>query len=279
MMFLLALAALAPVAPAAPRYAVFGSYRNWTLVEMTTAKSERLVLPADVKPRELNVSRDGKLVAFTAYSGDAHTFLLYAWDRSIAHPPRQIGDDRGYHANPVFDRSGTWVYFAHNPDAVGQPMNHEPRAFAQIYRVRLDGTSLTALTNEKGCHFAPEPTKSGKVVYVHSQCDGFHYAIEGANSASFALKPGVFHGQISELAMSDDRRQALYVVEAAGHASLFRWDAATLKSSLADSGPRGARLQPRFGPAHDIYYMLGDTVWHVSKKARTPIADNRAGQR
>jgi Tol biopolymer transport system component len=169
----------AAVRPASPHYAAFGRYRTWSLVNLADGKSEWLPLPQAWRPQELTVSPDGKLVVFTRYAAEAGTYLLYSWDKDPAHEPRRVGYTRGYHANPAVDPNGDWIYFAHNPDAVGMPMSHMARAYAQIYRVRIDGSELQPLTNEQGCHFAPAPGKDGQVLFVHTQCHGTARSLAG----------------------------------------------------------------------------------------------------
>src|SRR5258707_1020371 len=147
---ILALLLLLGSAATSPRYAAFGRSRTWSVVDLVSGKSEWLHLPRELAPRELTISSDGRLVVFTSLAPDAGTWLLYSWDKDPAHPPLLIGDTRGYHANPAFDPAGEWVYFAHNPDAIGMPMSHGARAYAQIYRVHPDGTGLQPLTAENG---------------------------------------------------------------------------------------------------------------------------------
>jgi hypothetical protein len=262
-----------------PRYAAFGRFRTWTLVNLVDGKPEWLPLPPSLIPRELTVSVDGRTVVFTGYSETAGTNLLYAWDKDPAHPPRSIGDTRGYHANPAVDAAGEWVYFAHNPDAVGLPMSHTSRAYAQIYRVHLDGSGLQRLTDEQGCHFAPSPGRGGKLLFVHTQCHGHERALVRmtlANASEATLK---MVGDANETMASDDGRKLLYVVSNSGFGSVFELDVGTGASMLIDQGRIGSRAEPRFGAGRQIYYALNDAVWSMKAGRKQRIVSLQEGPR
>jgi hypothetical protein len=266
----LALLLLLGSAVATPRYAAFGRYRTWAVVNLTNGQSEWLTLPQDVRPRELTIADDGRLIVFTAYAAEAGTFLLYSWDKDASHPPRLVGDTRGYHANPAFDRAGEWIYFAHNPNAVGMPMGHMARAYAQIYRVRSDGTDLQPLTAEDGCHFSPVANKTGGVVFVHTQCHGHDRDLVSRTSASGSETTMKLAGDAAELALSEDGKRTIYVVRRKRSAFLFEMDVTTGVSKPIDSGTSDAAVAPRFGKGRESYYVLDDVVWrqHGASKIR-----------
>jgi Tol biopolymer transport system component len=196
-----------------------------------------------------------------------------------AHPPRSIGDTRGYHANPAFDPSGEWVYFAHNPDAVGLPMRHIERAYAQIYRVHLDGSELQKLTNERGCHFAPAPGKNGKLLFVHTQCHGYERSLVRMTLADASESTLKLVGDANETALSDDGRKLLYVVNRSGLASLFELDVETGASKLIDEGAVISGAEPRFGIGRQIYYVLNDALWSARAGHKRRILSLQAGPR
>lgn len=275
----LALLLLLGSAVAPPRYAAFGRYRTWAVVNLAKGTSEWLPLPSNIRPRELTISIDGRVVVFTGYAAEAGTYLLYSWDKDPAHDPHRIGDTRGYHANPAIDPNGDWVYFAHNPNAEGMPMSHAARAYAQIYRVHLDGSGLQPLTDEQGCHFAPAPNKQGEVLFVHTQCHGFERSLVRKALPAGAESILKLVGDATELTLSDDGRRVLYAVTKSRYVAIFELNLETGTSTLVDQGTGALGVGPRFGDARQVYYMLNDSVWRSKAGRKQRLISMQEGPR
>lgn len=155
---------------AGAEHMVFGdSGRGWFVFDSATGEARPLAVPSGRSIAGIDISSDGKMVAFTAYDPQAQNTLLFSLNEATRKVER-IGNDRGFHSNPRFSPDGRWVYFAHNPEAMGPPGQHGMKAFAQIYRVRTDGTSLEQLTSGRGCHFAPAVSRRLTPLFIHSNC-------------------------------------------------------------------------------------------------------------
>jgi Tol biopolymer transport system component len=262
-----------------PHYAAFGRYRTWALINLMDGKSEWLTLRPGLSPRELTVTADGRVVVFTSYAAEAGTYLLYSWDKDPGHAPRLIGDTRGYHASPAIDPNGDWIYFAHNPNAVGMPMSHTARAYAQIYRVHLDGSGLQSLTDEPGCHFSPIPTKNGAILFVHTQCHGHERSLVRMDLSGGSESELKLVGDATELVLSNDGRKAVYVVTKSGLNSIFELDLETGASTLVDRGGGTSGAEPRFGAGRQVYYVLNDSVWRSRAGRKQRIVSLQGGPR
>jgi hypothetical protein len=168
------------------RYAAFGRMRTWTIVDLTSSKSQWLPLPPEMMPRELVVSNDGRLVVFTGYSREAGTYLLYSWDKNPAHAPQRIGDSRGYHANPAFDPTDEWVYFAHNPNALAR-MNPGANTKAVTDLVG-DAMELTVSLDGKAIVYAVK-AKHGQIVMMKLNVDRVTSSAIGSGFARWMAEP------------------------------------------------------------------------------------------
>jgi len=149
---------------------VFGGDEQWLLVSRRGELIERIDRPCGLRANELAVSADLATLVVTAWSSEAQNSFLYVCERG-ASTARMLGEQTGYHAHPSFSDDGRWVYFVHHPHKGGPPGLHEPGANAQLYRVRLDGTELTALTQTQGCKLSPK-TRRNTALYVHASCHG-----------------------------------------------------------------------------------------------------------
>ena len=154
------------------RYVAFGGPGGWGVMEVHAKRMQWLTLPAPyTQALNLTVTADGRVVVFTAEDAAAHNVLLFRWRRT-EDEAHLLGEARGFHAEPSVSPDGRWAYFSHNPEAGGPPGAHpaQPQAFAQLYRVSLDGTGLQRLTNEKGCHYAASFDSADGVDFIHTDC-------------------------------------------------------------------------------------------------------------
>lgn len=165
--FAMMLLAGAPVPPN-KQCRVFGTGSKVLLLQLPEEKVTPLELPEGLTTIEAACSPNGEFLAFTGKPPGYSATQLFLYDRS-SQQVSTIGEQFGYHAEPWFSESGEWIYFAHNTISAGEPLNHREMAYAQIYKVKPDGSSLQALTNERGCHFSPREAR-GTLFYLHSSC-------------------------------------------------------------------------------------------------------------
>ena len=200
-----ALASSMLAAPKAGGHLLFGQRNAWWEFDCRNETTRAVTFPAGLMPMEAAISPDGRLIAFTATSPTTRNVTLFLWSQTRAGaPPVQIGDSRGYHSDPIFSSDGGWIYFAHNPNAGGPPGHHEAQAYAQIYRVRPDGTGLAALTNEPGCHYSPSVGRDGRLAFVHSNCIDHQFVQLYSTDTRMAREPAEWGGNIDEVAFSSD---------------------------------------------------------------------------
>jgi hypothetical protein len=73
----------------------------------------------------------------------------------------------GDHFELTLDEEQQVVYFSAYPHRHEQMTWAGPESYAQVYRIRLDGSGLVQLTNEVGCHMKSAPFGKGFIV-LHS---------------------------------------------------------------------------------------------------------------
>jgi hypothetical protein len=245
------------------RFLVFGEdHLGWVAVAMPTMEVRPILIPA-LEPEGVALSPDSVTVAFTAPDKTVETSLLYVWRLDSRSPPKSIGDSHGYHADPVFGPDGSWVYFAHSPFGRGAPGAHGGMAFAELYRVRPDGSGLEALTSSPGCHVQPFVGELSRVLFAHVNCGRHGQHIE-------QLGPGepdesrVLPGEWSaEPDLSPDGRLLLVSTQ---HLHRIAWERWTLgRQPMRDvehvvvNAPR--HLRPRFGHRRDeVLYQTRDGI-------------------
>ncbi|NPD23375.1 TolB family protein [Corallococcus exiguus] len=263
-LLMLLLVAAPPGAPRAssPRYLVFGRLGAWIALDVSTGKPERIPVPAPHLATTLALSPDGQHVIFTAYEKVAHNDVMYRWDWKTKNAPVRIGNERGFHADPAVSPDGQWVYFAHHPRMGGPPGQHEQRANAQLYRVKMDGTQLTALTDEPGCHLRPSFRPNGDLVYVHTPCRSNFRTVHLMREGQAASGP-VASGNLNEPVSSPDGQRLVFVEHDEAEALLKEW-------SSAERPPRilhrfrlmdGSSARVQFGAtARELYFQDDEFV-------------------
>jgi hypothetical protein len=258
----------------------WGSARNvvygdrgfgWVSVDVHSRELRPIALPHDVSPFEVATASDGRIV-YTARDPAAANTLLFIWDSR--HPdsqPKSIGDSRGFHSTPTITPDENWVYFAHNPDAFGPPGQHSPRAYAQIYRVRLDGTGLEALTSNEGCHWGPTALADKFVAFIHSDCVRGKWV-------------ELLRGEATDAVTLTERQAILGGVDAAPDGWTLLIETASVDASIVQEvtlttgatrelfrTPRGA-LQPRYGGSREeVLYQAHGAVWAWRQGASTKL--------
>jgi hypothetical protein len=258
-----------------PRYLLFGTkWLGWMIVEPRSGRTELLRVPAPFVPENVAMSSNGEDVVFTAPSSAANNVLLFHWNRHANTPPRSIGDERGYHSEPTISDDGRWVYFAHNPFARGPPGEHLAKAFAQLYRVRMDGTGLEALTDERGCHFAPTNATADQLIYVYTTCNGDRtlrrFFVRSRTSKDLS-KAGFV---INEPSTSPGLSRVLFSSPNVDSVSIAEIDLKTSQLSLGFKVEQTALpARPQYGQSlGDIFYQAHGAVWRRHKGVSQRIA-------
>lgn len=148
---------------------MFGRPGEWYVVSRSGELLSQHQQFAGREAADATVSPDGRVFVFTSWEPSAENFLLYKWSES-KQTAELLSEPRGFHAAPTFTDDGKWVYFAHHPGKGGPPGEHEPGAFAQLYRVKLDGSALERLTDAPGCHMQPATADGPVVAIAHTDC-------------------------------------------------------------------------------------------------------------
>jgi hypothetical protein len=251
---------------AVPRHVVFGradDRDSWLMVEVHSHEVRRLSFPEDAKPEAVVASADGQFLCFTAFDPVVGNTLLYRLDLKAGASPQRIGDSQGYHADPVVSPDGKWVYFAHHPNARGRPREHESKAFAQLYRVRVDGTALEPLTNGAGCHFAPTVGPAGNVIYVHTSCHREHWLETLGGGFEGLPSLGKFHGALEEPSISPDGRRFIFWANETNSVALYEGEPNRSVPQLrARVHPGYNHLRPTFGAKPtELLFQTGEAVF------------------
>jgi Tol biopolymer transport system component len=248
------------------RYVAFGTANDrtsWVAVEVRSHAVEKLDIPDGFRPEYVAIASDGHFLVFTAFDHTANNTLLFRLDRTPNARPVSIGDKKGYHSSPTVSPDGQWVFFAHHPRGRGQPMAHELQAYAQIYRVRSDGTGLESLTSGSGCHVSPTVSRSGDLAYVHSDCLRNHWFELVRASAQPGEAPEALSGAVNEPALSPDGLSVIFWVHQPNSAALFTMNLREKKPVLrAQLVPHCPELRPQFGTKpEEVLFQTNAGVW------------------
>lgn len=211
---------------------------------------------------EVAVASNEHTVVFTAWNGPVENWLLYACDGS--GQPRLLGEETGYHGQPSFSEDGTWVYFVHHPRKGGPPGLHEEGANAQLYRVRLDGSGLEALSDSPGCKLAPHIARN-LVVYVHATCSGLR-SIELLNLQKDNRITTIENSNSHYPDLSADGRSLLVTRQVLDGVQLVSIDLQKMTSQVLWRLPEGY-VETLAGWGKDsstIIYQRDGAVWRIS---------------
>ena len=208
-----------------------------------TKHVERIELP--VAASEATISADGKSIAFIAMDPDAHSTRLFLWNPGQPQlPARKIGENLGYYADPRFSPDGAWVYFVHNPNGRGRPTQHLGQAFAQLYRIRANDSGLEALSDTKGCHYAPTPLADGRLYYAHTSCHRTARWLETTSPTKPEALTLATETDLEDLTVSPDGRRAAWLTRNVETASVDSMNLVTRKKrTLFRLARRPASLQ------------------------------------
>lgn len=250
----------------ATRYLAFGPRGSeWILLEVASRRIERVTLPVrDIDG--LAVSADGLRFAYVAQT-PGNTSGVWFWERGAA-APRLIESGAGRYSDPVIAPDG-WIYFARSPV---NGRGHAFGTYAQVFRVRSDGTGLTQITDENGCHFGVSFTRRGQLHYIHTSCTGHSWVERTGPTKSPEILVAVA-GRLAEATTSPEGRSILFVSEDP--------DSFVVKEVRDTSPPRFLfaidrgmrRVRIAYGrDRNEILYQQGGKIWALDHGIRRQIA-------
>jgi hypothetical protein len=247
---------------------------GWILVDTQSGANEPINIPSDpaapgtppewLEPRDVAASPNGALIAFTARAPKAGNVFLFLWDRASGNAPRSVGDTRGLHADPAFSADGQWLYFAHSPYGMEGRERHRGSTFLQMYRVRVDGSQLEALTDEVGCHRRPVSGLAKQLLFVHLACSPGGpqpaVAFDLGTRTSHAIAALSRLGAVEYVAAAPDGEYVLAATQAAEsftvYGSPIRGTSPPKRLFEALGDVKQAR--PQFGAQRDAVYYLAN---------------------
>ena len=257
-----------------PRYLIFGTTGpEFLLVEAASRSVERVTLPSG-EIDGVAVSSDASQFAYVAPVGDGKRGL-WTWKRGEA--AHLIESRSGKYSDPAFSPDG-WIYFSRSPASGGR---HAFGTYAQVFRVRPDGSGPEQNTDENGCHFSVSFTSRGQLQYIHSSCTSRAW-VERLKRPS--TRPDILvtvAGTVAEATASPDGTSVLFVSDEP--------DSFVVQEARRKHPPRVLfafdRLMKRAhiaygGSPDEIFYQQGGRVWLYSKGIRSVIAsfDSRGVQ-
>lgn len=268
---LLALVAAGPVP--SERYLAFGNISGWFALEVHSGKPARIRIPAPYRAHTLTISANGEHVVFTAHDEAARNPLLYRWDWRKGAAPVSIGDKQGFHADPAISPDGKWVYFSHHPRMGGPVGVHQPGANAQLYRVRLDGQELSALSNERGCHLSPAFRPDGELIYVHTLCSVTQKNLRLMKNG-VVLPEILATEELNEPSFAPDGKHLVFVSREGPNAVLKEWTSLRRPARVLHRFllMEDAKARAQYGiNAKEIYFQDDNAVMRLSGSVATRL--------
>lgn len=252
--------------PTASRYLAFGPRGSeWILLDVASRRVERITLPAaDIDG--LAVSSDGTRFAYVGPAPDGKPAVWF-WKRGDA-VPRLIESGAGKYSDPAFAPDG-WIYFSRSPV---NGRGHAFGTYAQVFRIRADGTGLEQITDEDGCHFGVSFTRRGRLQYIHTSCKAQSWIERASQPARPEILVAVA-GSLAEAVASPDGRSVLFVSD---EPDSFVIQEATGKARprfLFAIDRRMRRVRVAYGRnGNEILYQQGGRIWSLDHGVRTLVA-------
>ncbi|MBL8913648.1 MAG: hypothetical protein JNM17_23305 [Archangium sp.] len=151
----------------------------------------------------------------------------------------------------------------HHPRKGGPPGTHDAGANAQLYRVRLDGSGLEALTSSRGCKAAPHDVGGGVVMMVHLSCFGPR-SIELFRVADKSVVDAALVGQEPHWPdLASDGRHMLVTRDTFESTQVLEVDWKTKRSTVLWSLPMGSEnAHAAWGDGRSsVLFQRGGAVW------------------
>jgi len=247
------------------RYVAFGPQGSeWLLVEVASRRVERITLPAkDVDG--LAVSSDGTQFAYVGPAGNSRG--LWSWKRGDA-TPRLVESGAGKYSDPAISPDG-WIYFSRSPV---NGRSHTFGTYAQVFRIRPDGTGLQQITDENGCHFGVSFTRRGQLQYIHTSCTAQSWVERVGQTTSPEILVAVV-GSLAEATASPDGRSVLFVSDEPDSFVVQEATGRNTPRVLFALDRRMRRVRLAYGRNKDeIFYQQGGKVWVLNHGVRKMVA-------
>ena len=249
-------ALLAPIA--------FGEGGHWLILDRGTHRVRHLELPAK-EVDDVALSADGKTVAFIApHENAAHA--LFVW-RTGEKQATLVESSGGQFAGLAIGPDG-FIYYSHSPVLVG---NHTKETFAQIFRIRPDGSQREQITDENGCHVATS-FAHGKLTYIHTDCRTHGDFTRVAEPEQPEVLVTVASGA-SEAQVSPDGTSVLFAVHRPEYNGIVETRRAGAQHELVKLSGHMKQARPAYGRSkHEVLFQDDQTVWVLKGGNRTAIA-------
>jgi Tol biopolymer transport system component len=251
-------------APAKPHSvsgkAVFALDGEVWLVDAFNVRADKVNL-GDRRVEDVDLSPDGKLLAFTAVQSSGEHPQLYLGPLPTGPFERVDTGSRGYHRSPRFAGCGNHVDFALSASGGG---THDP---TQIRRLTLSDRKVTAVTDSKSCNFAPAGVRPNLVAHIVTHClKPYSLALTDVATGKTKVVATVSKPSV-EVIGSPDSTRAIYTRPAAPGLGFFALDLDRLTSTqLAAVRTDRNQLQPRFVSVDEIVFLNLGKVWSLSTK-------------
>jgi WD40 repeat protein len=247
------------------RYVAFGPQgSDWLLVEVASRRVERITLPAK-EVDGLAVSSDGMRFAYVAPAGN--TKGVWSWKRGDA-APHLVESGAGKYSDPAIAPDGS-IYFSRSPV---NGRSHTFGTYAQVFRVRPDGTGLQQITDENGCHFGVSFTRRGQLQYIHTSCTAQSWVERVGQTAAPEILVAVV-GSLAEATASPDGRSVLFVSDEPDSFVVHEVTGRNAPRVLFALDRRMRRVRVAYGRNKDeVLYQQGGKVWVLDHGSRTMLA-------
>lgn len=151
---------------------------------------------------------------------------------------------------------------------------HAPKAYAQIHRIRLDGTGQEALTSEDGCHFAASGTSGDSLFFAHTPCHMNNSSIVHFDLKTRRAKQLDSGGEIlSEPSLSPDGKRVLFSKKTQETHVILEatWPGWRVRP-LLEIPKTMNRVRPQYGSSQsEILYQSVGAIWSFDGKTSTRL--------
>ncbi|NNB89727.1 TolB family protein [Corallococcus exiguus] len=248
------------------------------MIDARTRDVERISLPNGVEPESLAVLPGGKSIIYTALDPTTRNTGLFRWDRNANEAPVSIGEADGFHGDVTLSQDGQWIYFTHNRGVTaGPPGQHGMKNYAQLFRVRADGSRLEQLTQAAGCHFGPILPKVGSLFYIHTSCHGMSWLKRMGSSEKSSTTLLQEMGRLLEPASAPDGQSLLLASENVDFKEIKELDVRSNKiTSLFQFRRDSPTARAQYGAnRQDVFFQNKGWVWLWSQGQSTQLAPLR----
>jgi hypothetical protein len=235
---------------------VFGEQDQWVLFDPVTRAIDRISFPVK-RVAAVSISHDAQKFALVAPAVGIDGDALWIWSRGRSGA-RMLVANGGRYSDPAFAPDDSWIYYSHAPLS---GRTHTFGTYAQLFRIRVDGSGSEQVTDENGCHFGARFHRR-YLSYIHSSCTGrssFKRAFGRGSSPKVLVTTT---GLIDEALTSEDGRSTLFVINQPDGFLLREVRDEGEPLTIAELPRRTSRLRPAFGVRRgEILYQNDGRIW------------------